>query len=259
MTSSDPAWQPLHDELAHWSDAGRVATLWWRDDDAVAPTAALDRMLALVDRHRAPLGLAVIPSLAQAALADRLRSQALVDVLQHGFAHVNHAGAGERAAEFGAQRSREARLAELALGWQLLASFPRRQPIFVPPWNRYDIDLAGGLAAQGLQAISAFGPARRLPSAIVECNCHVDIISWRTSRGFAGLDKTVRKLVEHLEARRSGIVPPAEATGLLTHHLVHDDGCWAFLVGLFERLDGHEAVRWLRPLEAAAAAGREAS
>ena len=35
------AWLGVESELGHWQRAGRVATLWWRDDDAAAPTPAL--------------------------------------------------------------------------------------------------------------------------------------------------------------------------------------------------------------------------
>lgn len=253
MTTGTNSWQPLLAELERWSEAGSVATLWWRDDDAIAPTAALERMLGLVARHGVPLGLAVIPANATAALADRLRCEGLVDVLQHGYNHRNHAGAGERAAEFGGQRPLPVRLAEARHGWELLAPFARRTPIFVPPWNRYDADLAPGLAGFGIRGISAFADAKQLPPPMQECNCHIDIISWRTTRGFAGTDKTVAKLTEHLAARRIGATRPA-ASGLLSHHLAHDDGCWAFLAELFAVLDGHRAVQWLRPVELLGAA-----
>ena len=37
-------WQDLRDELDRWAEAGRTATLWWRDDDAVMPGPLLDRL-----------------------------------------------------------------------------------------------------------------------------------------------------------------------------------------------------------------------
>jgi predicted deacetylase len=253
MTSVAEEWLPLLDELDRWLAAGRIATLWWRDDDAVEPTDALERMLAIVGRYRVPLGLAVIPGKAANALAERLASADMVDVLQHGYVHANHALPGERAAEFGRQRPLETRLAEFDAGWRRLREFPRLTPIFVPPWNRYDADLAQGLASREVRAISAFGQARQLPSGIVECNCHVDIISWRTTRGFAGVAKTVNRLTEQLRARRSGVLRWQEATGILSHHLAHDEGCWQFLEALFATLAEHRAVGWLRPIEAVAA------
>jgi hypothetical protein len=253
MSEAGDSWQPLTTELDRWTDAGRTATFWWRDDDAIAPTAALERMLRLVNRYRIPLGLAVIPAGATVDLVRRLANEPLVDVLQHGYAHKNHADQGERAAEFGPQRPLGIRLTELAHGWRLLENFARRTPMFVPPWNRYDTELAPGLAQQQVKVISAFGPAKQLPSPAVECNCHVDIISWRTTRGFAGVGKTVNKLAGHLQARREGALPGHETTGLLSHHLDHDDGCWSFLGELFARLDGHPSVSWVHPIEATAA------
>ncbi|RUW55421.1 polysaccharide deacetylase, partial [Mesorhizobium sp. M1A.F.Ca.ET.072.01.1.1] len=43
----DQIWQPLVEELACWRRADRKAEFWLRDDDAVDPTAALDRLLEL--------------------------------------------------------------------------------------------------------------------------------------------------------------------------------------------------------------------
>lgn len=253
MSISDEEWTPLRAELDRWVEAGLTPTLWWRDDDAIAPTAALDRMLALSQDFGVPLGLAVIPARATEALARRLEQVVLVDVLQHGFDHTNHAHAGERAAEFGAQRPLAVRLEAIDDGWQRLAGWPRRTPIFVPPWNRYDTDLAASLGLRGFRAISAFAAAKRLPGGIVECNCHVDIISWRTTRGFAGTVKTMGKLVEHLQARRTGVAAMSHATGLLTHHLAHDEACWQFLAALLARIATVPEVRFLRPLQAATA------
>ncbi len=243
-------WRRLDVELEAWAKAGHDVTLWWRDDDAIEPTPALDRMLALSRRFNVPLALAVIPAQATSGLANRLLDEPAVDVLQHGFTHQNHAEPGERAAEFGPQRPLDARLSEQADGWRMLDGFVRRVPIFVPPWNRYDRELASGFSSQGLKAISAFGDANRLPSPIVECNCHVDIISWRTTRGFAGVAKTTAKLVDHLQVRRSRTEGAHVATGLLSHHLVHDEGCWSYLVELFSRLQQHSCVQWVRPMNA---------
>ena len=53
-------WSGFFDELNRWQEAGRVATLWWRDDDAVAPSRALERLVSVAGRI--PLALAVIPA-----------------------------------------------------------------------------------------------------------------------------------------------------------------------------------------------------
>ncbi|MEQ1614069.1 MAG: polysaccharide deacetylase family protein [Hyphomicrobiaceae bacterium] len=253
MTDDRQAWQPLLDELDRWSEAGNVATFWWRDDDAIEPTFALDRMLALVNRFQVPLGLAVIPATATPQLADRLRNEKLVEVLQHGYRHKNHATPGERAAEFGPQRTFDVRRREIEAGRLLLKDF-NLVPIFVPPWNRYEKALVREIEFGGLKAISAFGAPDHQSMVIIECNCQIDIISWRTTRGFAGVEKSVHKIVDHLIARRTGKAASLGslkvATGLLTHHLDHDEGCWTFLGELFTRLKGHPAVKWITPMVA---------
>lgn len=254
MTSASDAWRPLIEELDAWGTKNLTATFWWRDDDAIEPSAALERMTALSVAHNVPLGLAVIPARATVALAEFLRPHSSVDVLQHGFSHANHARRGERAAEFGRQRSLEVRLQDVRQGSQKLAHFDRTQPIFVPPWNRYDADLAEKLRHHTIRAVSVFGPQRQLPDGIVECNCHCDIISWRTTRGFAGIEKSVSKIVNHLCARRAGAYPASEPTGVLSHHLNHDRGCWDFLDELFRLTTQHPGAQWLRPIEAVTAA-----
>src|SRR6185503_10933091 len=83
------SWDALDAELERWRAAGRVATFWWRDDDAVTDTPALRRLLELRASLDVPLALAVIPANADAALAALVPPE--VAVLQHGFAHRNHA------------------------------------------------------------------------------------------------------------------------------------------------------------------------
>src|SRR5690606_2061069 len=75
-------------ELARWRDEGLILPVWWRDDDAVAPTPALERLLELAGRFQAPLHLAVIPEPATSELAERLRT-ASAFVLTHGWRHAN--------------------------------------------------------------------------------------------------------------------------------------------------------------------------
>ena len=98
-------WHDLAAELDRWEEAGLVAPLWWRDDDAVAPTPQLDRLLALADG--APLALAVIPADVVRELAAALEFFPRVTVLHHGWRHANHAaqhpGAGKKS-EYPAER-----------------------------------------------------------------------------------------------------------------------------------------------------------
>src|SRR5258707_15632053 len=88
-------WTDLERELETWGSGDLAATLWWRDDDAVRATSALDALLDLA--AGTPLSLAIIPGRvaedAAGALADRLARHGALTVLQHGWKHVNHAPA----------------------------------------------------------------------------------------------------------------------------------------------------------------------
>jgi peptidoglycan/xylan/chitin deacetylase (PgdA/CDA1 family) len=245
VTAADP-WDRLARELDAWGAAGRVATLWWRDDDATTPSAALDRLLAL-GVGRAPVALAVVPEPTGAALARRLATAPFARVLQHGWAHRNHRPPGERSAEYQTDRPLAAMTAELAQGRERLADLfgARFLPVLVPPWNRIDDAVVAALPALGLRCLSVFGP--RAAGATATVNTHVDPIAWRTGRGFVGETKALGELVGHLADRRGGAADPAEPTGLLTHHLVHDPALWRFLDRLLERTAAHPAARWLDP------------
>ena len=238
------SWDDLARELDAWAANGRTATLWWRDDDARRPGPALERLAALT--AAVPLALAVVPADAEAGLADL---PGHVSFLPHGWRHVSHAAAGRKKNEFGPERPGFDRLADVALGWTRLQHLfgPRARPIFVPPWNRIDPDFVPRLANAGLTGLSRFGPRRQREAApgVAEVNCHVDIVDWRGSRGFVGEAAALAPLIAHLGARRSGQADSDEATGVMTHHAVHDVGCWRFLETLVAKTAGNAAARWL--------------
>lgn len=251
-------WTELSQELDAWQRSGRRASLWWRDDDAVEPTAALERLLDLARAAEVPLALAVIPVRATPGLAARLaRTATPVAVLQHGFAHVNHAAHGEKKIELGAQRPRESVLEELSRGRALLDGLfgDSEGGILVPPWNRIADDLLPDLAGLGYRGLSTFGPRRAAETAegLPQANTHVDILRWCAPRGFAGESAVLAALTAHLAARRNGTADPAEPTGILTHHLAHDDAAWAFLAAMLRRLSAHLAVGFLGAKEVFAA------
>jgi hypothetical protein len=161
-------WADLESELDAWGGSGRVATLWWRDDDAVQATPALARLLALADG--VPLALAIIPGrLGERAVPELARlidASERVSVLQHGWMHINHAAPGDKKAEFGADRPIGLMLTELTTGWRRLVDrFGRRAlPVLTPPWNRIAATLAPLLRETGYVGLSAAGPRRRAVS-----------------------------------------------------------------------------------------------
>jgi hypothetical protein len=245
-------WSGLSEEIEHWGAAGRVATLWWRDDDATRASERLDRLL--VTAGPVPLALAVIPGLADESLAARLAPPAAptITVLQHGWRHIDRS-LGGRKSEFPWARSAAAAAADLAAGRARLLELFGASTIAVlaPPWNRFDTRHLSLLAGGGIGAISQMGPRRaawpRL--GVFAANVHVDLVAWGGDRGFVGEAAALAALVGHLRGRRLGLVDAAEATGIMTHHLVQDTGAERFLERLLGLTVGHPAVRWLAARE----------
>lgn len=205
--------------------AGRRPRFWLRDDDAVAPTPALDRLLELSRAYHVPVALAVIPAGATPDLADRLSEAPHATPVVHGFAHVNHAPRDAKKQELGPHRPRAAVLDDLRRGLGRLTTLfgPRLRPVLVPPWNRIDPSIVPDLPALGFAALSVFGTSRQ--GALPEVNATVDIIDWHGTRGC----RDTAALVDEIVAQTG----EARPIGLLTHHLVHDEPAWRFLEGLF--------------------------
>lgn len=225
MVERDSVWKPLADALELQRDTGRRARFWLRDDDAVEPTPAMDRLLATCEAAHVSVALAVIPQPTGPTLADRLRQAKGVTVAVHGWAHTNHAGASEKKQELGAQRPAGIVLDELREGLAKLTALHGENtlPMLVPPWNRIDPALMPGLAGIGFTALSVFGPPKPAPIPVI--NTNVDLIDWHGTRGCVDHAVLVRNIVAQLER--------PEPVGLLAHHLVHDEAAWTFLEELF--------------------------
>lgn len=241
----------LGEELALWRRERRMLPVWWRDDDAVAPSPALDRLIALAARAGAPLHLAVIPDGATAALADRLASADGVFALVHGWAHANHAPADAKKAEFGAHRPLPERMREAENGRRIVENLFGQAflPVFVPPWNRVAADLPAALTASGFRALSCFGSrvAPLCAPGLTEINAHLDPIDWHDGRSLVDPERLMSQLAVDLAARRLGRVDASEPYGLLTHHLVHDETVWSFLADITDLLGDSGVARWVAP------------
>jgi hypothetical protein len=213
------------------------AVFWWRDDDAVIPTPALDRLLALSASHAAPCLVAVIPKPTGPDLAAHLAGRPRITVAPHGWQHSNHAPPGTKKAELGPHRPAKLVLEELSLGLAKLQTLYPDQlaPILVPPWNRIDPDLIGALPGAGFQALSVYGPER--PAALPSLNTHVDLMDWHGTGGGRPTASLVSDIVAALDLGLPAI-------GILSHHLVHDAQAWDFLDQLLALIAGHPGARW---------------
>lgn len=219
---------------------GFTADLWLRDDDAVKPTEALDRLLDLSSRFSVPVTLAVIPSTTTQKLASHLHEAPLVTVAVHGWSHANHAGEGEKKQELGRHRHPSIVVGELREGLEKLRDLhgARFVPMLVPPWNRIDASIVQSLPELGFHALSVFGPEKTTTPPSL--NTHVDVMDWHGSRG--GRDHDI--LFAETADRIARTMASGGTTGILTHHLVHDESVWQFLTKLFEITANHPACRW---------------
>jgi hypothetical protein len=235
-------WRPLVAELARWQEAGRVADFWLRDDDAVEPSAALDRLFALTGAAAVPVTLAVIPALVGKNLAERAAAESGVTAAVHGWSHENHAPSGEKRQELGPHRPADVVLAELGDAKIIVDSLfgPLALPMLVPPWNRIDEALLPSLPGLGFTVLSAFGPA----AGPLKClNTHVDLMGWKGERKGKEHGALVGEIAAELQQRLD--TGNNEPIGLLSHHLVHDETAWSFLLGLFDTMAEPPACRWL--------------
>ncbi len=249
------SWQALDDELRAWAGDGRRAGLWWRDDDAAEDSPALRQLLDLAGGDAPPVVIAVIPATLSDTTAERISADAGQGrwVVQHGYAHANHARDNEKKIELGGSHPAALCESQLRAGLALLSSRFKAQflPMLVPPWNRIAPDLIPRLPGLGYAAISTYG-ARRVAQSetgFSQINCHVDILNWRQGAVFIGEAEALRLACEHLSARRRGTADADEPTGLLSHHLRHDKAAWRFLAEFFARTVNHPGAQWIAPAD----------
>ena len=238
-------WQCLADEIQQWSSP---VQFWWRDDDAVANSGALQRLLMLASQYRIPVHLAVIPHSLQASLSviNKEQHSANCYVLQHGYDHQSYAFEGQRKIELGGSQDVPQLLQKLAQGLALLKFQFGEQflNILVPPWNRIADDVASELPEIGYTQLSVLG-AKKQDETAFNLNVHIDIIDWK-QRCFAGEEVILAKIISHLRDKRltslSGVIKPC---GLMTHHLDHDLNCWLFISKFFQFCRQHENIEWV--------------
>ena len=232
------SWDELQTALDGVAARGEAIRLWWRDDDAGRDHPALARLLELAECHDLPLALAVVPMWLDAHTQARIAASPNATVLQHGFAHANHAPPSGRSIELGG-RELETILVELERGRAMLADAfgCAFLAVLVPPWNRLDAGLVERLRGCGFIGLSTFGRRAGAEAApgLAQINTHLDPIDWRGTRLFVGETAALARLVAVLEAD--------EPIGILSHHLTMDEAGWAFLDRLLRVLAGHPGAR----------------
>jgi hypothetical protein len=238
-------WSPLHRALAACRRDNIAVPFWWRDDDAIALTPALDRLMTLSVDTDLPVHLAIIPAHADPALVGHIDTNSMIPVV-HGWAHTDHSAGVGKKNEFQTARTDAVSDANQAMDRMRALFGASLRPMFVPPWNRINDDVVRALPALGYSALSTFNP-RCNPIATIgleQINTHIDPIWWKGTRDLVEPDVLIEQAAQHLDARRTGREDKDEPLGLLTHHLVHTDAIWDFTAGFAQEMLAGGATPW---------------
>ncbi len=229
----------LSRELRAWDRAGHAPRLWWRDDDARRPSAALHRLMTLSTRYRIPLALAVIPDGELTALSQAISVHPMVSVIQHGCDHRDRNPGGGFSSEFSPATSAAEISRHINQAWARLAGVLAPIPIYAPPWNVLTPNARAAIAATPLRAVSLYGK-RADADHLAEVNTPIDIMRWRPAR-FRGRAAILHRLWRQLRVRREA-GRWREPIGLLTHHKNLDTAAWDFLEAFLPRMAGADRI-----------------
>jgi hypothetical protein len=231
-------WSPLRAALLRCRNTKTPLPIWWRDDDAIEPTPALDRLSAISDKIGVSIHLAVIPKTARDALVPFIHERPYFIPCVHGWAHINTAPTGLKKSEFGVPRDTAEQDLKLALDRMEYLFSDGCLALFVPPWNRMDTSLQSVLTSLNYSGFSTHGP-RPKTTTLPQINTHIDPVFWRGDGRLSDPANLITQAVDILDARCNGEQDASEPFGLLTHHLVHVPEVWEFSAAFMtEMLDG---------------------
>ncbi|WP_147107470.1 polysaccharide deacetylase family protein [Tateyamaria sp. syn59] len=238
-------WTPLRQELQACRRNDMALPFWWRDDDAIAPTTALDRLADLSRATGVAVHLAIVPAHATPDLAEYTAARQMIPLV-HGWAHRDHSTPDQKKNEFLTDRTglAEDSARGLARMQQLFGASLRSA--FVPPWNRVKEAHLPVLARQGYTVLSTFGARQtsEAASGLTQINTHIDPIWWKGTRDLVQPDILVQSTAALLRARRQGAEDATEPLGLLTHHLVHTPAIWDFTSAYIQEMLSGGATPW---------------
>jgi peptidoglycan/xylan/chitin deacetylase (PgdA/CDA1 family) len=226
----------LTDGLAA-AKAPRRVTVFCRADDVGVPGRRFERLVRVFQRHRAPLGLAVVPAWLTPARWERLAAltgsgNGLWCWHQHGWRHVNHEPAGKKQ-EFGPARPRSQLAADLRRGRERLEALmgPAFYPAFTPPWNRCSAEALELIRKAGYRAVSRSSGSRpQAPPGLPELAVNLDLHTRR--------EPTAERAWHGLRADLEAAIATGRC-GIMIHHQRMNDTAAAFLDALLAALKAH--------------------
>ena len=214
-----------------------------RNDDVDDGDPSLHGLLHLFLELEIPINLQIIPERLTDAGIMLLRQYQnyrpdLFELNQHGWRHVNHEPAG-RKCEFGASRSFEEQLVDIARGRDMLEhAFGKAfSPVFTPPWNRCTQDTYRALDQLSFLALSKLrGKESVTGYGFRELSVTLDLFRWK---GGAAM-KPVSEFVSELRVQLREL----DTVGIMLHHKVMDDTALMLLRMVLNELRRSDAVRF---------------
>ena len=249
--SQKEGFQILANELNTWTETGKIAEIWWRDDDLKTSTKKLDHLLSTANDIKLVPLLAVVPAKASRQLMNTLNS-CNVKIAMHGFQHQNHEALPKKKSEFGDSRLIEHQKIDLKNGIKQLDNLFGKLFLkcFVPPWNRANNEVIKCLPSIGISGISTFAPRKKATPApgLTQVNTHVDIIDWKGTRKFIGAGFMATQIAFHLKKMRVNLVDNLEPMGILSHHLEMSDMDWQDFKKVFLLLKANPSIKLNDPI-----------
>lgn len=194
------------------------AYVFMRDDDVWRQDENFRELFPVLVKKRIPVVYGVIPGRLQLGMA-RFLSQAkrrypdLLDLVQHGYRHANHAAPGQAKYEFGPARTYAQQYRDLHRGVKIMRELlgPVLTPGFIPPYHGHDAHTLKALAALKVPLFSAGGPVV-LPAGCLDAPARVALNDYASDSTPLAYD------LENMLRRSARALRPGKLTGLLYHH-----------------------------------------
>lgn len=217
--------------------------VFFRADDIAVPGILFSKLLALFDRYRIPLCLALVPAwlTKQRWLALQKRatdSPARWCWHQHGWRHVNHETKGKKQ-EFGPERTPAELECDIDRGRQRLEDLLGKYffPVFTPPWNRCDEKALDVLKKLDYAAVSRSRGSRPVsPAGLPSIDVNVDLHTRKERTATAGWQKLFDELQRAIESGHCGI---------MIHHQRMNAAAFEFLGILIRTLAEHAEIKFM--------------
>lgn len=225
--------------------ASEGTEVFFRADDVGVPGERCREMMTLFRHYSIPLHMAVTPAWLTESRWGLLQEwSGGADIWcwhQHGWRHVNHQKTGKKG-EFGTDRSREAKRADLVKGRDKLNGIMGDDfcPVFTPPWNRFDVETGEILKELDFLAVSrSAGEMRKvgLPDGLPDIAINVDLHTRNEADPADGLDAMLNEFARAVETGRVGV---------MLHHQRMNEAALAFLDHLLGTVANSRHLKTIR-------------